>query len=258
MTTLNLAEPTFRIITKSFEGPFDLLLFFIERDELDIYDIPISKITDDFLNYLSESKELDLDVASEFILVAAKLMRIKAKMLLPRQEKNELGEDIDPREELVAKLLEYKAFKDTLDEFKLKAEQRSKLETRGNTTSDLKVIAQKSLVDLELESLNLTTLFNTYRRVMLEVQRRESKVVHQIVRYPFTIKSQRQYIFKKLEQSDKVTFEDIFQSITDRMEAIVTFLSMLEMLNQEKITMIVGLNKNSFWLTKRIVSQEEE
>lgn len=255
---MNLSEPTFRIVTKSFEGPFDLLLFFIERDELDIYDIPISKITDDFLNYLSSSQELDLDVASEFILVAAKLMRIKAKMLLPRKEKNEHGEEIDPREELVARLLEYKAFKDTLEEFKHKEEERAKIDTRGNTKKDLKVIAQKSLVDLELESLSLTTLFNTYRRVMLEVQRRESKVVHQIVRYPYTIRSQRQYIFKKLEVSSKVTFNDIFDSIDNRMEAIVTFLSMLEMLNQEKIKMIVGLNKNSFWLTKRIVSEEEE
>jgi len=148
---LEALQDTFRIVTTSFEGPFDLLLFFIERDELDIYDIPISKITEDFLGYLHQCEELDLDVASEFILVAAKLMRIKAKMLLPRKEINELGEEIDPREELVARLLEYKQFKETLEEFKTNEHQRSLEYTRGNQAKDLKAIAQKALVDVELE-----------------------------------------------------------------------------------------------------------
>ena len=251
-------QDTFRIVTNSFEGPFDLLLFFIERDELDIYDIPISQITEDFLAYLHQCEELDLDVASEFILVAAKLMRIKAKMLIPRKEKNELGEEIDPREELVARLLEYKQFKDTLDEFKAIEHLRSLEYTRGNQSKDLKAIAQKALVDLELENLNLTTLFNTYRRLLLEVKRRESKIVHQIVRYPYSIKSQRAFIWSKFKNSSKVTFEHIFEEMSDRMEAIVTFLGLLEMLNQQKVTMVVGLQKNSFWITQNSESQEEE
>ncbi len=251
-------QDTFRIVTTSFEGPFDLLLFFIERDELDIYDIPISQITEDFLAYLHRCEELDLDVASEFILVAAKLMRIKAKMLLPRKEKNELGEEIDPREELVARLLEYKQFKETLEEFKTHEHNRSLEYTRGNQVKDLKAIAQKALVDVELENLNLTTLFNTYRRLLIEVKKRESKIVHQIVRYPYTIKSQRSYIWSKFNRSSKVTFEQIFDSMNDRMEAIVTFLGLLEMLNQHKVKIVVGLQKNSFWITQNAVSQEEE
>jgi len=255
---LAIIQDTFRIVTNSFEGPFDLLLFFIERDELDIYDIPISQITEDFLAYLHQCEELDLDVASEFILVAAKLMRIKAKMLIPRKEKNELGEEIDPREELVARLLEYKQFKDTLDEFKAIEHLRSLEYTRGNQSKDLKAIAQKALVDLELENLNLTTLFNTYRRLLLEVKRRESKIVHQIVRYPYSIKSQRAFIWSKFKHSSKVTFEHIFEEMSDRMEAIVTFLGLLEMLNQQKVTMVVGLQKNSFWITQNSESQEEE
>jgi len=255
---LAIIQDTFRIVTNSFEGPFDLLLFFIERDELDIYDIPISQITEDFLAYLHQCEELDLDVASEFILVAAKLMRIKAKMLIPRKEKNELGEEIDPREELVARLLEYKQFKDTLDEFKAIEHLRSLEYTRGNQSKDLKAIAQKALVDLELENLNLTTLFNTYRRLLLEVKRRESKIVHQIVRYPYSIKSQRAFIWSKFKNSSKVTFEHIFEEMSDRMEAIVTFLGLLEMLNQQKVTMVVGLQKNSFWITQNSESQEEE
>ena len=92
---------TFEIKLPLFEGPFDLLLFFIERDELDIYDIPISKITDDFLSYLKELDNLNIEVASEFILVAASLMRIKAKLLLPRPQLDEEGNELDPRDELV-------------------------------------------------------------------------------------------------------------------------------------------------------------
>ena len=258
MQSLAAIQDTFRIVTNSFEGPFDLLLFFIERDELDIYDIPISQITEDFHAYLHQCEELDLDVASEFILVAAKLMRIKAKMLIPRKEKNELGEEIDPREELVARLLEYKQFKDTLEEFKANEHLRSLEYTRGNQSKDLKAIAQKALVDLELENLNLTTLFNTYRRLLLEVKRRESKIVHQIVRYPYTIKSQRAYIWTKFKTSSKLTFDQIFDGMSDRMEAIVTFLGLLEMLNQHKVKMVVGLEKNSFWITQTAKNQEEE
>ena len=103
-------QDNYTIKIKQFEGPFDLLLFFIERDEVDIMDIPISKITKDFLEYIRELEIMNIDVASEFILVAATLMRIKAKMLLPRPELNELGEEVDPREELARKLIEYKKY----------------------------------------------------------------------------------------------------------------------------------------------------
>lgn len=99
---------SYTIKIQQFEGPFDLLLFFIERDELDINDIPIAKITNDFLDYIRHLEALDIDIASEFILVAATLMRIKAKMLIPRKELDEEGNEIDPREELTQKLIEYK------------------------------------------------------------------------------------------------------------------------------------------------------
>ena len=102
---------TFTIQLPQFKGPFDLLLFFIERDELDIYDIPIAKITDEFLEYIRAMEALNIDLASEFILVAATLMRIKAKMLIPRQILDEEGNEIDPRDELVQRLLEYKRYK---------------------------------------------------------------------------------------------------------------------------------------------------
>ena len=102
---------SYKIKLPEFEGPFDLLLFFIERDEVDIYDIPISSITNDFLAYLKQLEELNIDTASEFILVASTLMRIKSKMLLPRREIDDQGNEIDPRQELVERLLEYRRYK---------------------------------------------------------------------------------------------------------------------------------------------------
>ena len=120
------------------------MLFFIERDELDINDIPIAKITSDFLEYIRELERLNIDVASEFIVFAATLMRIKAKMLLPRKEKNLEGEDIDPREELIKRLIEYKRFKEVTEEFRtMEAEQAKKLK-RGNVASEINQIAQKA------------------------------------------------------------------------------------------------------------------
>ncbi len=105
---------SFEIKLPLFEGPFDLLLFFIERDELDIHDIPIFKITNDFMDYIQQLETLNMEVASDFILTAASLMRIKAKMLIPRTEKDEEGNEIDPRKELVQHLLEYKKYKSVL------------------------------------------------------------------------------------------------------------------------------------------------
>jgi segregation and condensation protein A len=104
----------YQIKLPQFEGPFDLLLFFIERDELDIYNIPITKITNDFLGYIHTSESLNIELSSEFILFISTLMRIKAKMLLPRKELDPQGNEIDPRQELIDKILEYKDLKKLL------------------------------------------------------------------------------------------------------------------------------------------------
>ena len=148
---------SYTIKLSQFEGPFDLLLFFIERDELDIYDIPIAKITADFLAYIREMEALNLDLASEFILVAATLIRIKAKMLLPRKELDENNEEIDPRKELVQKLLEYKAVKEAITELSSMEDDRYFRIPRGNLQSEFTNLSQKALVDAEWETLSLNT-----------------------------------------------------------------------------------------------------
>jgi segregation and condensation protein A len=239
----------YKIKLQQFEGPFDLLLFFIERDELDIYDIPIARITDDFLAYIKELETLNIDVASEFILVAATLMRIKAKMLIPRKEIDEEGNEIDPREELTQRLLEYKKYKDILEDMRVLEEQRSKKFERTGVASELKDIATKALVDIELESLTMFKLLKTFEKLMAKYEDRENRTYHEIVKYPYTIENQQTYIFQKIKTTGKTTFTGLFEGLENRVHAIVTFLSLLEMLNLQKIAIYQREGINNFEVT---------
>ena len=255
-------EATYTIRLPQFEGPFDLLLFFIERDELDIYNIPIAKITDDFLSYIRHMETLNVDLASEFILVAATLCRIKAKLLLPRKPVDEEGNEIDPREELVQRLLEYRRYKSVLDEMRQLEEERSFREHRGNVSRELRQIASKALVDVELESLTLFKLLKTFERLMRKMEEEgKQHVVHTIVRFNYTIDEQQDYIFAKLKPGKKTDFRTLFFKLENRIHAIVTFLALLELLNMQQVDIVQGLGINNFWLTlpeKQIPAKKKE
>ncbi|MDG1298077.1 MAG: segregation/condensation protein A [Saprospiraceae bacterium] len=240
---------TYKIEIEQFSGPFDLLLFFIERDELDINDIPIATITEDFLAYIKQMDALNIDLASEFILVAATLCRIKAKMLIPRKQVDEEGNEIDPREELINRLIEYKRYKSVIEELRtLEAERASKV-LRGNTIKELEDIATKALVDSELESLNLFKLLKTFERVMARFEDRSStKTVHKIQNYGYTIQGQQDYIFNIIERSERASFVDVFEKMENRIQAVVTFLGLLELLNLQQIGIVLGEGINNFWL----------
>lgn len=240
---------TYKIEIEQFSGPFDLLLFFIERDELDINDIPIATITEDFLAYIKQMESLNIDLASEFILVAATLCRIKAKMLIPRKQVDEEGNEIDPREELINRLIEYKRYKSVIEELRtLEAERASKV-LRGNTIKELEDIATKALVDSELESLNLFKLLKTFERVMARFEDRSStKTVHKIQNYGYTIQGQQDYIFNIIERSERASFVDVFEKMENRIQAVVTFLGLLELLNLQQIGIVLGEGTNNFWL----------
>lgn len=240
---------SYTIKIQQFEGPFDLLLFFIERDELDINDIPIAKITNDFLNYIRHLESLDIDIASEFILVAATLMRIKAKMLIPRKELDDEGNEIDPREELAQKLIEYKKYKSILEEMSALEENRHFRHIRGNATAELRHIAEKALVDIELESLNLYKLLQTFQQLMKKYEDEQNKPKHQIVKFDYSIEDQQQYILKKIPKGKKIAFEKIFLTLENRTHAIVTFIALLELLNLQTIELIQGEGINNFWLS---------
>ncbi|MCL4155312.1 UNVERIFIED_CONTAM: hypothetical protein GTU68_009871 [Idotea baltica] len=245
----NLDNQTYTIHLEHFEGPFDLLLFFIQRDELDIHDIPIATLTNDFLEYIRRMEELNIELASEFIFVAASLMRIKAKMLLPRRPVNEEGEEIDPREELVARLIEYKRYKEAIVDLREMEEQRSGIFKRGNALDELQIQANQALVDIELESLTLFNLFKAFQNVLTR-KNKPKKTVHTVVRYSYTIRGQQTMIFKRLDEFDRPSFEQLFEHLENRIHAIVNFLALLELANQLILHVVQGDDVNQFWIEK--------
>ncbi|MBK9270120.1 MAG: segregation/condensation protein A [Saprospiraceae bacterium] len=238
---------SYTIKIQQFEGPFDLLLFFIERDELDIHDIPIAKITGDFLEYIRHIESLNLDLASEFILVAATLIRIKAKMLIPRKELDENNQELDPRRELVQKLLEYKAVKEVIQELSNFEDEQSLKMPRGNLKTEFEVLSQKALVDAEWETLSLYNLLKVFQKVMDRFNKPPA-VVHKIFDYEYQISDQQEKIKILLRTKSRVDFMEIFESCDNRIHAIVTFLALLEMVNLQQLSIIKGDLINQFWI----------
>ncbi|MFN6945062.1 MAG: segregation and condensation protein A [Cytophagaceae bacterium] len=242
---------SFEIQLPLFKGPFDLLLFFIERDELDIHDIPIAKITKDFLDYLNQLEKLNIEVASEFILVAATLMRIKAKMLLPRPEIDEHGNEVDPREELVAHLLEYKKYKSIIGELESLEAERLQKEKRGNIVREIKSLASLSNVESELQDLDLFKLLKVYEKVIYRFEQESNKPTHFVEQYPYTIEGQKEYLMHKIVSTSRVSFIDIIKDNNSRMAVIYNFLAILELLQYSKIEIQVGEGYNNFWIAKK-------
>ena len=175
-------------------------------------------------------------------------MRIKAKMLLPRKAIDEEGNEIDPREELVQKLIEYKRYKETLDTFRQWEEERANMFGRGVAKDELKRIAELAMVDSELESITLFKLLKTFENIMEQLKDRKV-IAHTIARYEYTIQEQGNYLLTQIQIGVKSSFEDIFLSLESRIHAIVTFLALLELVSQQQIHLIQGEGNNNFWLT---------
>jgi segregation and condensation protein A len=246
-----MTEESFEIKLPQFEGPFDLLLFFIERDELEIHEIPIARITDDFLNYIHQMTIFNMEVASEFIFVAATLMRIKAKMLLPRYASEEEGNELDPKAELVRKLIEYRKFKQICEELRPIEEERLKQEKRGNISFDLQQVEMAVVPGEELSELTLYKLMMVYDRVTKRYLNRTEEVTHTVVQYPYTIESQKKAINDLLMINKKLDFKSIAGSSENKVHFVYNFLAVLEMLQQELINIQVGLGYNNFWISVR-------
>lgn len=242
---------SYEIKLPQFEGPFDLLLFFINRDELDIYDIPIAKITNDFLEYIRQASEKNIELAAEFIVVAATLMRIKAKMLLPRRSDPEQDAEADPRAELVRQLLEYKRYKDVLEELRRLEAERSKMFARGNVVRENRQRLQQWSGELELHSLTLLKLMRAYERVMQRFAEQSERQPHAVITYPYTIEAQKDYLLGLVDGDEPVGFERIFEACRDRMHALFTFLALLELVLQQRIGLQVEEGCNNFTIYRR-------
>jgi segregation and condensation protein A len=241
----------FEVKLPLFEGPFDLLLFFIERDELDIQNIPISEITSDFLRYIKHLEKMDIEVASEFILVAASLMRIKAKLLVPRPDVDDKGKEIDPRQELVQKLLEYKKYKSVVNEMTEMESNMLAKEKRGNIVKEITKLAEQNDVETELQNIDLYKLLKVYQRTIEKFDNRKTNPHHQVVQYPYTIADQKEMIMDKVQVNDKLAFTTIIQENSDKIAVIFNFLSILELLQLNYISITLGEGYNNFWISSK-------
>ena len=233
-----------------FEGPFDLLLFFIERDEIDIMDIPISKITNDFFEYISDLESMNIEVASEFIVVAATLMRIKSKMLLPRLSLDEEGNEIDPREELVEHLIEYKKYKSVISEFSDLEDSRLSKKIRGNLESEIGTIAERAKVESELQDIDLYKLLVVFQNVLSKYENEKNNPKHQIFEYPYTITEQKKFLINLLKSKSKISFIRLVEDNPLKILVIYNFLAMLELIQESKIKLSLGNGMNNFWIQK--------
>jgi segregation and condensation protein A len=243
-----VSQENFEVKLPLFEGPFDLLLFFIERDELDIYDIPIAQITNDFLEYVHHMETFNIEVASEFILVAATLMRIKSKMLLPRPQLDEQGNEIDPREELIKHLLEYKKYKSVVDTFHKMEEAELMKEKRGNLMKELKALAESTNVEAELQDVTIFKLMTVFEKVMKRFEAEKNKPVHQVIQYPYTMDGQKKYLVDELKKKQRLSFSELLEVFPTRIGLIFNFLAILEMLALQQISIQVGEGYNNFWV----------
>lgn len=237
---------SYQIKLAQFEGPFDLLLFFIERDELDIYNIPITKITNDFLDYIHQQQSVNIELSSEFILFISTLMRIKAKMLLPRKELDAQGNEIDPREELVNKILEYKKFKEASAQMAEMEAMRMLMVKRGNIQKELSHIGEEAGEGTEIQHITLFKLMKAFEKAMQKYSDRINKPVHTVVQYRYTMEGSRQDMLSLAQQEKTVSFEKIFERTENRVHAIFLFLSLLELVQQKFMKIIIGEGKNNF------------
>ncbi|MFA6467899.1 MAG: segregation/condensation protein A [Bacteroidota bacterium] len=242
-------DKAYRVKLSDFEGPLDLLLFFIKRDELDIYDIPIAKITKEFLQYLQYLQELNLDIAGEFIVTAAELMQIKAAMLLPRPD-GEGEEEFDPRAELVRRLLEYKRWKEMAEELERRQLQQRKLAYRGSFEHDPKVIEEGNDDDI----IRDVTLFDLIAAFQFAVNKMPRKHVHEINKLNVSLDEQMQFIVELFKNKKEISFFDIVISMTEKIRIVVTFIAVLELMKQQ----IIAINQYNPYTDITIVKVSEE
>ena len=241
-----MTQATYQIHLPQFEGPFDLLLFFIERDELDIYNIPITRIINDFLDFIHSQEEHNIELSSEFILFVSTLMRIKARMLLPRKELDAQGNEIDPRQELVDKILEYRRFKEAAARLADMEATRMLLVKRGNLQKEIAAIGEESGEGTEIQAITLFKLMKSFEKVMKRLEERNKRPVHTVVGYSYTMEESREQMLAAAKREKVMSFEKIFDACEERLQAIFTFLSLLELVQNRYLSIIIGEGKNNF------------
>ncbi len=214
---------SYRVNLEVFEGPLDLLLYLIKKEELDIYDIPISRVTEQYSEYIGLMRILDLDIAGEFLVMAATLMHIKSRMLLPEEELAEEEEEEDPREALMQQLLEYRKYKEAAGILGERELQQMEIFTRSGTEIE------------EGEVLLDVNLFDLLGALSHVLERLKEEPVREIVSDEITVKEKITFIVDVLMKDNVVNFTAVFAGCSSRSEAIVTFLALLELIKLQEV-----------------------
>ncbi len=230
MNPVTAEDSPYKISLPAFEGPLDLLLHLIRENEIDIYNIPISEITRQYLEYLGDMESLDLEIAGEWLVMAATLVEIKSRMLLPREKpvKADAEEQIDPRRELVERLIEYERFKTAAELFREKEEQRSRIFVRGpaELQFDLRPV-------FSLENISPEDLLSALQSVLAEA---EGEPVTTIQRRKLTVRMRiRELWYRVRESAGQLTFRELFDDDRTPTDIVITFLALLELLKSGRI-----------------------
>jgi segregation and condensation protein A len=223
------ARPAVMVKLERFEGPLDLLLHLIKRDEIDIYDIPISHITQQYLGYLELMRSFDLEVAGEFLVMAATLMRIKAKMLLPQPSLNQEEDEGDPREELVQRLIEYRQFKEAAGTLKVREDERRMLFERGL------VPGEDEAGPLPLAPASLFDLLDALNRVLARAPEAQ---VYEVHTEAYDVDDKVALILRLVAEDGGVRFSSLLMRCRARAEMIVTFIALLELVKLGQVTIV--------------------
>jgi segregation and condensation protein A len=215
-----------------FEGPLDLLLYLIKKDEINIYDIPIAKVTEQYLQYLELMKLLNLDIVGDFLVMSATLLQIKSKMLLPQENVAPEEEEIDPREDLVRRLLEYKKFKELAEELRQKESTRQNFFTRGMTTPSPEAAEAEGEIYFEASLFDLISAFN---QALKDIPR---ELFYEVIKDEFTVDAKIHDILHLLLDTPHLKLTQFFQNAKNKMEIVATFLAILELIRLKEIVVV--------------------
>lgn len=234
----------YHVALQEFEGPLDLLLFFIKRDELDIHDIPIAQITDEYLQYVRVLERIDLDGAGDFIYMAAVLMNIKAQMLLPDPQTDEEGEEIDPRRELVERLLEYIRHKEAAQHLEEEYEERSAVYTRGDA-ADERNEHERGPREIEY-GVSVFDLISVLTDLLQE-DADDQTPVHEVTAYEYTVVEQQEYVLQRLAGETSLSFIGLVDG-KPRQFIITTFLAILELAKRGDVRVATRIGFSDFFV----------
>ncbi len=237
-------QENYKVKLPNFEGPLDLLLFLIKKEEIDIYDIPIAAITRQYLEYVELMQELNLEVAGEFILMAATLIRIKVRMLLPQSvDEDEIEED--PRAELVRQLLEYKRYKEVTESLAEMEDHQRRLYTRSFFDYAKTKEEKKEVILTDVTLFDLMTAFKTV------LENIPVEAVHDVGTVGVTIEEQIEYVIQKVAEKERFSFQDLFRQLKERIRIIVTFMALLELIRTHRIVVQQAGVFGEIWISKR-------